>query len=508
MRAGRAPLSRVDVRTARALLLALVLGSGLVLTAIAATTAPRPAALGLGVVLVSAAVWFVKPLLGLHLMVLFALIGDISTMPWYPYTKNFSARESSLYLTNVVAFSPLELTVGVAFLALVVRYLAMGTWPLRAGRAIAPVAAFTGFVMFGLVRGIGSGGDLRIALFEARAMLVLGPVYVLMVSVCRRPAHYRGLLVTALVGIWLNSVLSLVHVLATPSSQRLTPEALIEHGSALRMNLIILALIAAMLFRGIGASTRIVLAIGSIPVFWIYFLSQRRAAFIALGVASVPLFATLAWRQRRTFRIVVPIVVLVMVGFVGAFWNSTSSVSFPAQAVKSVIAPGEVSDRNESSDLYRTIETADLNFTIRQTKLLGLGFGHAFYRPFPLADLGTFEFYLYIPHNSILAIWIKLGFGGLVALFCVFGTAIMRGARRLRTVVRIDDLMTILLALSFVIMLAVFAFVDIAWDARNMLLLAVSVAICCDSARQGPARTSHSSTPAEPEAARQPVGRP
>ena len=47
---------------------------------------------------------------------------------------------------------------------------------------------------------------------------------------------------------------------------------------------------------------------------------------------------------------------------VGAFWNSTSSAGFPAQAVKSVVAP---SSERDQADQYRAIENLDVVFTVK-----------------------------------------------------------------------------------------------------------------------------------------------
>ena len=47
--------------------------------------------------------------------------------------------------------------------------------------------------------------------------------------------------------------------------------------------------------------------------------------------------------------------------------------------------------------------------TIKAKPITGLGFGQRFYRPFPLPDISFFPFYEYMPHNSVLWIWIKTG---------------------------------------------------------------------------------------------------
>jgi hypothetical protein len=496
---GWEAIGRRDVRFARAIALTAVGLCGIVLTQFAISSAPRPAALVLAVAMLAAATWFVWPVVGLHLIVLFALVGDLSGSNWYPYTKNMSAVESIMFVSNVAAVSPLEVTILVAFTALIARYLVTGVWTLRAGDSALPLLALSGFVLIGFLRGVGAGGDFRTAVFEVRAMLVLPAMYVLVVSVLRTGVNYRRMLWTVLIAIVLNAILSLNHILRQSSDERGAPDTLIEHTAALRMNVLLLLLLAALLFKGVSAWLRFALVVGSVPVIWLYFLSERRAAFVSFGTAVALLFFVLFWRQRSTFLKAFPVFFLVFVGYTAAFWSSESTVAFPAQAVKSVIAPDDVDSRDESSDLYRQIENFDLNFTIQSAPVLGLGYGQPFYRPIPLADISAFELNQYIPHNSMLAIWVKTGFGGFAALFFLFGRSVMKGARRLRFALRGNELLVMLAGVTFAAMTPVFAFVDITWDARTTMLLAFGIAICCDMPigrrRSTPVNTAEQSEP-------------
>jgi O-antigen ligase len=227
----------------------------------------------------------------------------------------------------------------------------------------------------------------------------------------------------------------------------------------------------------------------ALPVGWVYFLSNRRAAVIGLLAGLALLSVIVFWRQQRTFWKAVPIVSVLLVGYVAAFWNSKSAAAFPAQAVKSVISPNSLSARDQSSDLYRRIENNDLNFTIRQTKLMGVGFGNTFYQPYPLPDISSnFEFHGYIPHNSILWIWLQTGFAGFVAMMYMLGRALMLGASKIRRVRDGPDLMAVTAAALFIAMYSVFAYVDIAWDARNMVLLGVALALCANYPVSAPPR--------------------
>ena len=101
-------------------------------------------------------------------------------------------------------------------------------------------------------------------------------------------------------------------------------------------------------------------------------------------------------------------------------------MGFGAIAIKSVIAPGALSKEDESSDLYRRIENYDLVYTAHAKPLTGVGFGKPFYRPVPLPDISFDVFYQYIPHNSILWIWLKTGYLGFVALLFVIAATLAR----------------------------------------------------------------------------------
>ena len=197
-------------------------------------------------------------------------------------------------------------------------------------------------------------------------------------------------------------------------------------------------------------------------------LSERRAAVVAL-VAGFVVFATRAVLpaaegvlRRRAHRAVLT------VGYSAAFWNATEGVGFGARAVKSVIAPDEVSERDASSDVYRVIENYNLVFTIRAEPLTGVGFGKPFYQPRTLPDISFFVFYQYIPHNSILWIWLNMGYVGFVALLFVIAAALRAGTRASLRLPSGDALAVTVGALAFIVMFFVFAFVDIAWDARML----------------------------------------
>ena len=124
------------------------------------------------------------------------------------------------------------------------------------------------------------------------------------------------------------------------------------------------------------------------------------------------------------------------------------------------------------------IENYDLQQTIKSSPVIGLGFGQPFLRPVPLPDISVFEFNAYIPHNSLLWLWIKMGFVGFVAFLYTLAKTIVSGVDRVRQQVIGIDLVVSIAGLLFVVMFGVYLFADIAWEPRNSVLFGVSLALC------------------------------
>ena len=72
----------------------------------------------------------------------------------------------------------------------ILRMAATRQWELRRGALFRPVMIFSLFVVFGLVVGLGRGGDRNVALWEdAPAACALAVVYVLATNLSTRPRH-------------------------------------------------------------------------------------------------------------------------------------------------------------------------------------------------------------------------------------------------------------------------------------------------------------------------------
>jgi hypothetical protein len=478
----------------------------LVVGVLAYFTAPQPFSLAVVLFIVTAIVAVVRPVLGTYALILLAVIGDASSAPWYPFAKNLSSAESILFISNSVKISPLEVCLGGVLAGWILQMLTTRDWRVERGRFFKPLVVFTGFAFVGLVWGLGRGGsDKIVGLWEMRPLLYLPLLYLLLTNLFTRREQYERLYWCVMVGVVINSLISIRYLEGLSAEQRLGLDALGEHGASLAMNAMFVLFAAAWIFRVKSPAKKFLLPLMLVPVAFTYINAQRRSAVIGLIGALFLMGVVLFWKRRRAFWVVVPIVSLLLSGYVAAFWQSSSGsgVAFPALAVKSVIAPNQIDEVDQSSNLYREAETADVVFTIKSNPLLGIGFGQKFFRPYPLPAISTFIFAEYITHNSILWIWMKMGIGGFLAMLYVFSYSLRVGARSVRTETDPAQAAITLTSTAFIFMYAVFTYVDISWDAKNMLLVAVALAQINFAVRP---RTT--ALPADVRATKPVIGRP
>lgn len=456
-----------------------IVGSGLLIAGFSRRRFAEPfLGLSLAIILVLLIGWLIRPRATLYVTLALTAVSDLVTVAWFPFVKNLSSRESISFVADALTISPLDLALGIGFVISLIRRYARTRTLLAPNPLTFPLILFTLFVVYGFARGLTTGGDARVAVLEGRPLFYILLTFAIVINECTEDAHYRHAVWAVITGVLIQSLLSIDYLGRLDPVQRENLEGLNEHGSALGHNLVIVTFLGFLLLRVRRPVSTKLLAASLIPVVYIIFVSQRRAGVATLVVAGAMMAIALFWRNRRMFWLATPILTLVLAGYVGAFWNSTSSAGFPAQAVKSIIAPGSANAEDASSDLYRIIEAYDLNFTIRTDPLKGLGFGRAFYRPIALPDISVFELNAFQPHNSVLWIWIKMGFGGFVTMFYLFGKTIVVGAERVRRMAVDQDLVIALSGLLFVVMYAMYSFVDVSWDARNTVLLGLAMAIC------------------------------
>lgn len=310
--------------------------------------------------------------------------------------------------------------------------------PLIGGRLFYPFVLFVAALLVGVLHGLASGGTFRIIVLELRPWWYFFLAYLLAHNIVSSVKHVRNILWITVLGTAFKGAQGVYIVYRYLGGQIGGHNEIMAHEQSFFFILVILLLVLMLLHQ--VQPWFMVVIIVSLPCLLIALVANnRRADYVALligiGVAWV-LTILVKPESRRTL---IPALLICMVlgaGYVLAFQKTAGSLGEPARAVISVFNPNAASARDAASNLYRSIENYDLKYTEAQSPILGYGFGKPFLQPVMLANVLELDpYYLYIPHNNVLWIWMRLGPLGYGALWYLIGAALIAGcliARRLQ----------------------------------------------------------------------------
>ncbi len=453
-----------------------LLGFSALLTLVMVRNEPRQSFFAWVLFFVGVAVIVYQPRYGIYLIAFLGLAGDGILTPWFPFIKNFSSRESLLFINDVLIINPLEAYIALIFISWFVRAVSQRKLKFYSGPLLIPALVFLGFVFFGLFYGIYTRGNLNVALWEARPMFYMVAMIILVSNLLEKREHFVNLLWSAMLGIFFEAFTGIYYFFVNLRANLANVVAITDHPAALHMNTVFVFFLGGLLYK-ISSAKRIVLLF-IVPIVLItYMATQRRSAFVTLSAALVMIAVLLYLEKRTAFWLIVPVTSLILIAYLAAFWNVTHPLGMPAQAAKSIIAPNSISGSDQGSNAYREIENINLNFTIRQKPITGIGFGQKFYLIVPLPNINWFEWWQYFPHNSFIWIWLKTGIFGFGAMLFLMGSTIMLGARTLWRMPRNELSVVALTSVLFVVMQLMFSYVDIGWDSQSALYLGIMVGI-------------------------------
>lgn len=449
-----------------------------------------PHAAGTVILLALVALALTRPAIALGAVVPLTIIGDPRAMPWWPVDKNLSSGESLLFTGDGVTIKPLEIMLFVVVFVVIVNQLvgrarkrSIGrgeTEPTEADQGRDPmliaVLVLGAAVIFGVFWGLSRGGNVVAALLEAVAMVYIPMIFIAARMLFTTVAHYRRVLIGILIAIVIEAVHALVKLpeLRESYSEGVSPLA---HTAALQINMLFLALAATLALRRRAALAVTLLTIASLPTLWIYLVAERRSAIVAMALGVFLLGVILFQVDRRRFRLLTPIVLIIGVAYIGAFWNSNGGVGIGAQTVRNIIAPDSKSYADANSDLYRDIETFNLQVTIRTNPILGLGYGQDFLQPIPLPRIANFIFATISPHNAVLGLWFKAGLAGVFSYVFLISAGLAQGLRSILDIHDERDRVVMFVFVANLPMTLVISFVEIAFDAPTTSVLALSLAL-------------------------------
>ena len=284
----------------------------------------------------------------------------------------------------------------------------------------------------GVAVGQAHGGQLRTALTEVRPYMYLAIAYLVATVFTTRLSVLHAAMWALVLGSGFKAAQALYSFLSV-RNQIPRPDFIVGHEEALFFSLFIV-LTAALWIFGVPGRLRTTATVLLPLVLVADLVNSRRAAWLILGgelIALIIVTMVAVPARRRFMAKVLAIMVVVSAVYFPAYWNHTGALAGPARAVKSAIAPNT---RDESSDLYRVQENENLKFNIREGGVIGRGFGLPIDYALPITDISSIDpLILYVPHNGVFYILMRMGLFGGIAFWSLLGAGILTGCRLVRS---------------------------------------------------------------------------
>jgi cell division protein FtsW (lipid II flippase) len=307
---------------------------------------------------------------------------------------------------------------------------------LRGGDLGLPFLLFMVCVIWGVVHGIISGGSFKIIVLEVRPFLYLFEAYFLAYNLISKKNQIRAFFWVVIFGAGVKSLQGLYLYLIVFHADLVDHHEIMAHEESFFFISLLLLVVLFVLHHCYRPQFFVALAISPCVIIAMV-ANQRRADYVAflLGVAVAWILVFWVKPQSRK-KLVVGMIIFLIIGtaYVLAFQHGSGSFSEPARSIVSIFKPNADST-SYYSNLYRDIEDYDLKYTVRLNPM-GMGFGKQFLQPEILPNIITLDpYYLYIPHNTVYWVWMRLGPFGYAAFWYLIGAAVIRGcliARKLK----------------------------------------------------------------------------
>ena len=342
----------------------------------------------------------------------------------------FRSLQDSFGISGAI-MSPIELILVLALFIWVARAVSERRLGLRPSPLGAAVASVLLIAVLEELYGLSRGGVFNISLWELRPFLYLAVAYLLASQLLTKTRELDAILWGIVIGTGLKGVLGTERVISLANVVP-HPQAILEHEESFFFSIFIL-LTVAMWVLGRRGKLRLVATL-LLPFVVVADLgNDRRTAWVILPAIFIALGVIVYQRmpaRRKVVGIVGAVTMVVASGYVAAFRNSTSLLAQPANAVWSQISPNA---RDSSSDLYRVLENQNLALDIRESFITGTGFGVPINHPVQIFDATSIDPLInFIPHNTILYVWLRTGTLGAVLFWFMVGAAVVAACRLAR----------------------------------------------------------------------------
>ncbi|HET7486294.1 MAG TPA: hypothetical protein VFJ85_00085 [Acidimicrobiales bacterium] len=279
-------------------------------------------------------------------------------------------------------------------------------------------------VAIGVGAANGSAGS-QVVLYEVRPWLYLGSSYLLASSFLRSRTDISLVLWVLVLGSGFKALQG-VQILMSLNGEKV--EAILSHEESYFFGVFLMLVLALWLF-GVRGRLRTVGTLLAPLVLYANMANARRTAWAIIGIAVLLLFGVAYSSlpdRRRMLRVVAVVVLAVSAVYFPMYWNKSGTLAQPARALRAQSSPDA---RDRDSNLYRDQEDANLHYNIRKQYGLGKGFGPYIDYALPMIDISSFDPYVrWLPHNSVLDLWMRMGTQGMIVFLMMIGTGIIRAA--------------------------------------------------------------------------------
>lgn len=439
----RAERNRVRVATVAAVVLAVLLGLlGAILSA-------NRFYVGIGMVAALALpfVWWRVPAVGAV-----SILGCAVVVEQFQYSVGipgldaftdkipiFTSLDSGLNLSGLV-MSPMDIAVVLLLLVWLTRGVTHRDLSVPRSQVAASIGVMVLLAALALLRGllssapaVGGQSAASASLWEFRPWAYLGAAFLLSSQFIRTRRAVQAVLWTFVLGSGFKAMQG-VYIWIRTRSEIPRPQAVLAHEASIFFAIFTILTLCLWLYghRGRLRTTATVL----LPlVIFADVANDRRDAILIMGAEMIVL-AVLAYRalphRRKLIRRAVAVSLIMLAVYLPIEWNGSGTLADVALALRSGIAPDA---RDAQSNQYRLDENADLGNMILKSPLIGTGFGvpiQYLYTPVYTIDQ-TDTFIHYVPHNTLLYIWVRMGIAGEVGVLMLAAAGILTGVRASRS---------------------------------------------------------------------------
>jgi hypothetical protein len=335
--------------------------------------------------------------------------------------------------THVVPFSLFEILFVMAVASWLIRGVYERSLTMTWGKLALPIIGYILCVCYGVAYGVSTGGDYHIALFEARPQFYLLAAYLMALNSGQKaPQQWKAMLWISAICIGIKAILLTGRFFITLGGHTVPEQGVGSHEESFFFDAF-LVMLGVLWMAGIEPKLQRLMAC-LLPFVLIANLANERRVATAALVIAVPILLGLAYvafanRRKLVVGIFIAVAAISVVYF-PIFWNRDGVLAQPARALKSQFSPDW---RDQSSDIYREAEDANLMYTMRTSPVIGYGYGKRLILFVQMVDLSNIDpLIMYRTHDQILWVWMRIGTIGFFFFWIMMAAILMRAASTVR----------------------------------------------------------------------------